>query len=66
MLLKGCEYVQEGIWSFWMRKGIRTDGHMFVFGMRVLDPAVIEREHAVEGFGKDEELQAYPDGDYDC
>jgi hypothetical protein len=37
---------------------------MFDFGMWVLDSSVIQRKHAMEWFGKDENLETYPDWNY--
>lgn len=34
---------------------------MLDVGMRVLDPSIIQSEHAVKWFGEDEKLKAYPD-----
>lgn len=38
--------------------------YMLDFGMRVLNSSIIQSEHAMKWFGKDEQLKAYPDWKY--
>ena len=44
----------------------RTDGDTLHFGVGILDREVVEREHAMEGFGEELYLRLLMDGRVQC